>query len=170
MKLDPKDIPKKESLLYLDEYSVDYNKLIPLREKYTAQEISDFLISHDYFKAKSFTENKKWNEDEVLTFLNALKSLIVTWDQSALNEYENLLFKSPGSIVKEFIAYNLIYSDFPDKEMLLNFASKIKQKYPNCSKQFEKVIESIGENIKHKKLVKQWKKATPAEELRKKNN
>ncbi len=168
MKLDPKDIPKEESLLYSDEYSVDYNKLIPVREKYTAKEISDFLVNHYYFKAKSFTENKKWDEDEILTFLNALKSLIVTWDQSALNEYESLMSQLPGNIVKEFISYNLIYSDFPDRKMLIDFAKKIKKRYPDSLKYFEQVIGSVEEYIRHKRPLKQWKKATPAEELRKK--
>lgn len=180
MKVDPKDIPTSESLLEIrDEIEINFDSLISFREKYTADEIIDYIANHNYFTVDNYPKKMKdegYYKGEPLAYCNAIKSLIVTWDQLALESYEKLLLLKPGLFTTKQVVFSLLDSAFHDENLLMAFAERIRvgiesgtiAKYTNMFG----LGKSPEDFVNHRRFAppQQWKKATPAEELRKKKN
>lgn len=172
MNLDPKDIPGKESLReVINDIETNFDVLVPLREKYTAEEIIEYVVNHKYFKTDSWSNlNTSTLDGEGLKFCNAIQSLLVTWDIIAIESFKRLLSFNPGGFALEYLAsllHDCSSNDFPS-ETLLNFLKQVESEYPTLDHYFKRMrtIEKLEYLIKHSRPARPWKKATPAEELR----
>jgi len=168
LKIKTIDIPDKEALKErYGDFEVDYEALILFREKFTADEIIEFVINHKNFKSEWSDIGMSIFEGDALKFCNAINSLLVTWDQLALENYIKLLSNNPGDFVLEYISIKLNQCDFPNREIMLGFVDRIKKEFPMLVKYFDRVRETYTYDLKNKIPSLLRKKATPAEELRK---
>lgn len=174
MKVELKDIPGEEALIEVPpgELVVNYNKLVPFREKFTAEEIISFIVDHELFKVDSWEDLPKLGfntlKGDGLRFCHAIKSLLVTWDARALEHYEKLFSYKPGGFVIEYISYALVDCAFPKVKAMKNFVHKIQEKSPKIAKYFDPVKETYEHYLKvgDAYTKKQREFAKPAEEFR----
>lgn len=172
MKLESKNIPAEESLIEVPpgELVTNYNTLVPFREKFTASEIIEYIISHKYFKLESWSQlGTTTIEGEGLKFCNAIKSLLVTWDKTALDNIEKILLQEPGGFVMDYIPCILIDCNFPNASAIVSFVEDINANNTRFVKHFSKVKEKYEYFLKNNVSYNtQITTAIPAEELRKK--
>lgn len=160
------DIPKKEVLQEkANSLDVNFGALIDFRQKYNGKEITDFIINHKYFKKNSYSEiSEDPYSNEVLIFLNAISSLMVTYDEIALQYFESVLKMDPGDLVVKHVDYIFLRAPFPDYKKLYNFILVLKQKLRLKENSFSEPLELLSYYISCKKNPTTPKRATPPEE------
>lgn len=159
------DIPKNEVLDNVaHSMETNYQKLIPFREKYTKDEIIEYLINHDYFVQNNIPSNIAPFSNDYLSYINPLKSLITTWDLVALNTYKKIIQHNPGNFTLKNIVYVFMYSDFPNRKLLLIFIKDLQKEFPQYSNLFDETVEMLEAFIKANRPSLITERAIPHEE------
>lgn len=163
--LEIKDIPCKEVLRdFSGSISVDLDLLIPFREKFTSGEIIEFISKNELLKS-----NERFidpTSEDAIVYNNCLLSLFVTWDAKALEAIKKIFLLNPGLYTLRKLFFELKYSKFPEKEMLLNFLNSLIKEFPEIKEPIEEssIIESLEYDLANGVIPLKLKRAIPPEE------
>lgn len=162
------DIPLSEVLANTKgEFLVRYDDLIPFREKYTVQEITEFIISSKFFSSEPNLINPY--SDELIAFSNCLASLLVTWDKNSLDSIYNLISRDPSNYTLNEIFYHFFCSKFPEKKLLLDFINELSNRFPRIKNALKEsgLVEQLEFDLANNVIPLKRKRAIPPEEREK---